>query len=248
MYFLLQFLCDRHQNVLGLKTRRSLDRALTDAARAIIVFTTIVSFVTGILFSMTPMRVANTKSKGLAAEIGKTSPFQSATQEAYLNLIRTAAILSNQLERLFKTRGLSESTYNILRILRGVAGLQGVGRSKYGEEHTRAGLPLTDIGERMIAPVPDVTRLIDRLERLTFATRRRCDKDRRVIYACITDAGLDVLREFDESVLEIHDEHLGHMSHQELEQMSELLEKAREAATKQRDGRNTDTKRRRDEV
>ncbi|MFN9972676.1 MAG: AraC family transcriptional regulator, partial [Phycisphaerae bacterium] len=70
---------------------------------------------------MSPTRAANTKSKGLAAEIGKKGPFESATQEAYLNLIRTAAILSNQLERLFKTRGLSESTYNILRILRGVA-------------------------------------------------------------------------------------------------------------------------------
>lgn len=179
---------------------------------------------------MKPARVASTRSKGLAAEIGKTNPFQSATQEAYLNLIRTAAILSNQLERLFKTRGLSESTYNILRILRGVAGLQGAPSSKYGDEHTRAGLPLTEIGERMIAPVPDVTRLIDRLERLAFATRRRCDKDRRVIYACITDAGLDVLHEFDATVMEIHEEHLGHMSRSELEQMSALLEKARDAA------------------
>jgi DNA-binding MarR family transcriptional regulator len=183
---------------------------------------------------MSPNRVANTKSKGLAAEIGKKGPFQSATQEAYLNLIRTAAILSNQLERLFKTRGLSESTYNILRILRGVAALQGVAASKYGDPTTRQGLPLTEIGERMIAPVPDVTRLIDRLEQLTFATRRRCEKDRRVIYACITDAGLDVLREFDEAVLETHDAHLGHMSHQELDQMSALLEKARLSAPKRR--------------
>jgi DNA-binding MarR family transcriptional regulator len=183
---------------------------------------------------MSPIRVANTKSKGLAAEIGKKGPFQSATQEAYLNLIRTAAILSNQLERLFKTRGLSESTYNILRILRGVAGLQGVNASKFGDQGSRPGLALTEIGERMIAPVPDVTRLIDRLEQLTFATRRRCNKDRRVIYACITDAGLEVLREFDAAVLETHDAHLGHMSHQELDQMSALLEKARDAATKRR--------------
>ncbi|MFN9969441.1 MAG: MarR family winged helix-turn-helix transcriptional regulator, partial [Phycisphaerae bacterium] len=99
---------------------------------------------------------------------------------------------------------------------------------------TRQGLPLTEIGERMIAPVPDVTRLIDRLEQLNFATRRRCEKDRRVIYACIADAGLDVLREFDEAVLEMHAAHLGHMSHQELDQMSALLEKARDAATKRR--------------
>lgn len=197
---------------------------------------------------MSSTRVANTKSKGLAAEIGKKGPFQSATQEAYLNLIRTAAILSNQLERLFKTRGLSESTYNILRILRGVAALQGAAPSKYGDPSTRLGLPLTEIGERMIAPVPDVTRLIDRLEQLTFATRRRCEKDRRVIYACITDAGLDVLREFDSRVLELHEEHLGHMSREELEQMSELLEKARERATKRRDERDGETKRRKDEV
>ncbi|MBY0112747.1 MAG: hypothetical protein K2Y21_07995 [Phycisphaerales bacterium] len=176
----------------------------------------------------------NGTTKGLAAQIGKARPFQSPEQEAYLNLIRTAAILSNQFERLFKTRGVSESTYNILCILRGVAGLQGAAPGKYGDPATRAGLPLTEIGERMIAPVPDVTRLIDRLEQLTFAARRRCDKDRRVIYAYITNAGLNVLRDFDDEVLELHKQHLGHMSKDELEHLSDLLEKARQRASERR--------------
>lgn len=148
----------------------------------------------------------------LQHELHKRHPFDLPEQEAYLNLLRSASRLSVEFERLFKTQGLSEPTYNILRILRGA-----------GE----AGRMCHELAEHMVAPVPDVTRLIDRLEASGFAARRRCEKDRRVVYVSITDAGREVLSRLDEPVLELHRRQLGHMTTPELRTLSDLLAKAR---------------------
>src|SRR5690242_9245315 len=102
-----------------------------------------------------------TKVRGLAAEIGKRRPFELPEQEAYLNLLRTMSFLSADGERMLKEHGLSEATYNILRILRGAGD---------------AGRPSGEIGRDMITRVPDVTRLVDRLEKMGLATRCRIEE------------------------------------------------------------------------
>ena len=86
----------------------------------------------------------------LGDEIGKSKPFETPEQEAYLNLLRTASVLSEGFARLFAAHGLSETAYNALRILRGA-----------GE----GGRMCQEIGGQLVARVPDVTRLVDRLER-----------------------------------------------------------------------------------
>lgn len=149
---------------------------------------------------------------GLAKRIRKKKPFASAEQEAHLNLILTREVLTEPWLKLFKLHDLSESTYNVLRILRG--------------EHP-AGVPVLEIRRRMINRVPDVTRLIDRLEQLKLARRERCEKDRRVIYCVITPKGLDLLASIDADTLDLHIKQLGHLSATELKQLSTLLEKAR---------------------
>ena len=80
---------------------------------------------------------------------------------------------------MLKTFGLSPTQYNALRILRG-AGDQG--RS------------CSEIAERMINHDPDITRLVDRLERRGLVARSREGRDRRVITTRITLAGLDLRR------------------------------------------------------
>lgn len=154
---------------------------------------------------------------GLAAEIGKKKPFDLPEQEAYLNLVRTNALLSADFHRLFKERGLSESTFNLLRILRGTM----------LTEPGTPGRPCHELGERMIAQVPDVTRLVDRLEESGLARRHRCEKDRRVVYISITEEGLKALADLDKPVLELHKAQLGHLSESELKTLSRLLTKAR---------------------
>jgi DNA-binding MarR family transcriptional regulator len=157
---------------------------------------------------------------GLAAEIGKRRPFELAEQEAYLNLLRTMSVLCADGDHLLKQHGLSEATYNILRILRGSGD---------------AGRPCGEIGRDMIARVPDVTRLVDRLEEKGLASRRRIEEDRRVVKVRITKDGLELLARLDEPLRAIHRGQFTALTRAELTELNRLLVKAR-----QRTGVHTD--------
>lgn len=149
----------------------------------------------------------------LQKELYKRGPFDSGEQEAYLGIVRTYSMLITPFDRLFKHHGLSQATYNALRILRGA-----------GE----SGRMCHEIGKHLVAQVPDVTRLIDRLEEMGLVTRQRSDSDRRVIKVSITDKGLKTLAELDEIVVAEHRRQLGHLTPEELATISNLLAKARE--------------------
>lgn len=152
----------------------------------------------------------------LKDEIGKRRPFDSAEQEAYLNILRTHSVLECEISRLFKSKGLSEATYNALRILRGE---QANGAA--------AGIPCQLIGERLITRVPDVTRLIDRLEEAGLAKRSRTDADRRIVLVGITKKGLQLLEQLDKPLSDIHKKQFKHMAAAELVELNRLLSKAR---------------------
>lgn len=152
----------------------------------------------------------------LAAELGKRGPFASPEQEAHLNLAKTASILGSAFDRMFDAHGLSGSSYNILRILRGAK-----------EAGVVYGKPCHVIGEQMVARVPDVTRLVDRLEKAGLVERHRCTKDRRVVYVAITAAGMELLARLDAPTVELHRAQLGHMTAEELHELSRLLTLAR---------------------
>lgn len=149
----------------------------------------------------------------LARQTGKLRPFDAPEQEAYLNLIRTQAVLGAMLHRLFKPHGLTESSYNLLRILRGAR---------------PEALPCSEIRARLVVPVPDVTRLLDRLEARGLVERFRDADDQRVVRARPTRKALALLDRLDGPLLEAHRAQLGHLAPAELEALSRLLEAARE--------------------
>lgn len=164
---------------------------------------------------MTTPRSASTKAvRGLARELHKKRPFRSAEQEAYLNLVRTVSRLSAEFERLFRAHGLSGATYNVLRILRGAGA---------------AGVPCHEIGSHAVAEVPDITRLVDRLERAGLAARARTSRDRRVVLVRVSAKGIRLLSGLDGPVMALHKAQLGHMSRAELAKLSGLLARARQA-------------------
>lgn len=165
--------------------------------------------------------MSHPRDGGLQHEIGKKHPFDLPEQEAYLNLVRTVSSLNVQFERYFREHGLSEATYNALRILRGAT----IGPGAPGKR------ACSEIGEQMIAQVPDVTRVVDRIEKLGLAQRCRCSQDRRVVYVKITRKGLDLLARIDASLLKLHKDQLGHMSSRELADFNRLLVKARKPST-----------------
>lgn len=141
----------------------------------------------------------------------------SAEAETYIHLLRTADALSRPIEQVLDSAGLSSPQYNVLRILRG-AGTDG--------------LACREIGERMIAHNPDITRLLDRLERRGLIRRARDQRDRRVITTRITNAGLRILKKLDGPVHAAHHKQFRHMSRRKLAALVKLLEEARAAGNR----------------
>ena len=157
--------------------------------------------------------------KTLKEQINKRSPFASPEEEAYLNLMRTAAELSGAESIYFRSLSprLSPASYNVLRILRG---RQSRGQSK--------GVRASEIGSDMVVRMPDVTRLVDRLETQALVKRTRDTHDKRVVWVAITKKGLALLDRIEGDVHDTVRTLLKHMSKDELDTLSRLLEKARD--------------------
>ena len=151
-------------------------------------------------------------AKSIQAELKQTKPFSSTGEEASIAILRTADELQQQLVELLKPYGLSPTQFNALRILRGA-----------GE----AGLPCSEIGERMINHDPDITRLLDRLEQRDLVERRRDPKDRRIHVARITKTGLDLLKSLDKPVEEFHRVTTAEIGENNLKSLIRLLDKFR---------------------
>jgi MarR family transcriptional regulator, organic hydroperoxide resistance regulator len=116
----------------------------------------------------------------LQAEIKQTKPFASLEHEAILGLLRTAAIVDHATDESLRPLGLTGTQFNVLRILRGAGD---------------SGLCGREVGERMITRVPDVPRLLERLEKAGLISRERDPNDRRHVTARITKKGLDLVDE-----------------------------------------------------
>ena len=128
-------------------------------------------------------------------------------EAAFLELLRTTDILSRGLVKVLNIEDLSGTQYNVLRILRG----------------SPEGLPCGEIASRMITRDPDVTRLLDRLEKRALISRRREARDRRTVMARITAGGLKLLTRLDEPVQTAHRKQLGHLGRERLRALTELL-------------------------
>jgi DNA-binding MarR family transcriptional regulator len=151
-------------------------------------------------------------SPRLQDELKQTRPWESLEEEATLNITRTAAVLEHALAQVLKPYAITPTQYNVLRILRG-AGKQGLCRN--------------EVGCRLVRRVPDVTRLLDRMEQLGWIERRRGSDDRRFVTTHITPKGLALLDELDAEVRAFHVEHLQHLGEPRLKTLVNLLEEAR---------------------
>ena len=128
---------------------------------------------------------------------------------AFIALQRAADKLALQAEQLLKSNGLTGAQYNVLRILR-VAEPEG--------------LPCSTVAERMISHDPDMTRLLDRMEKRELISRERQRDDRRVVKTRITSAGLEVLKRLDAPVRELHKRQFAHMGQTRTKALADLLD------------------------
>jgi DNA-binding MarR family transcriptional regulator len=148
----------------------------------------------------------------LQTELKKRRPFDLLEQEAALNIARTADRFGICFARLFREFGLTPSQYNVLRILRGEG----------------KPLPILEVADRMLAVVPGITGLIDRLEAQGLVARERSTEDRRIVYVAITPKGVELLGRIDEPEAALHKKLIGHLTPDELRALIRLLEKARQ--------------------
>lgn len=144
-------------------------------------------------------------------EIRQTRPFASREEELLVALLRTTDVLQERFEQLIRPFNISMTQYNLLRILRGAA---------------PQGRTCGEIGERMIAREPDVTRLLERMEKNGLIRRSRDTADRRVVITRITAAGMKVLDGIGPQLGEL-DGLLKPMGEKKIEKMLELLDEVR---------------------
>jgi DNA-binding MarR family transcriptional regulator len=154
-------------------------------------------------------------SPTLQEDLRQTRPFTSRQQEAYLSVVRTASTLMDRVEDLLKPYGISATQYNVLRILRGA-----------GE----GGLCRNELRDRMLTRMPDMTRLLDRMEEAGLVTRSRERDDRRMVLARISTRGRELLGELDGPMSDLHQEQLTGLTDEQLRTLIDLLTAIREGS------------------
>lgn len=140
----------------------------------------------------------------------KQASFVSPHQEAYLGLLVAADKVMRLTEEICEKHGLTAAQYNVLRILRGV----------YPDGH-----PRFEIIQRMITVAPDVTRLIDRLETMDLAVRKRSSIDRRHSLTMITEKGLAILKKMQPDVDVISAQFAAVLTEAEAKKLASLCDK-----------------------
>jgi DNA-binding MarR family transcriptional regulator len=130
----------------------------------------------------------------------------------FVAFLQIADSLGAQAEQVIKGAGLTAAQYNVLRILRGA-----------GSD----GLACREIGERMISRDPDITRLLDRMEKRNLITRERQSADRRVVKAYVTPQGLELLKTLDRPVNALHKRQFQGIGPVKLKVLAAMLEEIR---------------------
>lgn len=149
----------------------------------------------------------------LEQEIKQQRPFARRSSEALVSIMRTAAVLDHAVNDALKPHGITATQYNVLRILRGSG---------------KRGLCGREVGERLISRVPDVSRLLDRMDAQGLMTRERDAADRRHVTARITPKGLRLLVQVQPALEEIERQRTEHVSPESLRALIETLDAVRQ--------------------
>ncbi len=148
----------------------------------------------------------------LESDIQQSRPFLRRSEEALVSIMRTAAVLDHVIQDALKEFGITPTQYNVLRILRGAG---------------KDGLCGRDVGERLISKVPDVSRLLDRMEDQGLMTRERDPVDRRHVTARATSKGLKILVQVEPTLEALERRYFGALDTGALKELIETLDTVR---------------------
>lgn len=132
-------------------------------------------------------------------------------EELLANLVKSYDCLWSELSRFFQRFELTPQQYNVLKALASCGG----------------GVACQAIAEQLLNRVPDITRLLDRLEQAGLIRRERCCTDRRVVRTYLTEAGRAKVDAVRPPLAQALKARFGHMTEQEITQLTTLLTKLR---------------------
>ncbi len=138
--------------------------------------------------------------------------FLNAYQKAHVNILYTAAALSQQTALAIKPFHLTVQQFNILRILRG----------RHPEPMT-----IKDLTSRMLDKMSNASRLVDKLIEKGLVVRDTCSEDRRRVDVVISATGLQVVARASEAVERMHQFDSQVLTEEEALLLSDLLDKIR---------------------
>jgi DNA-binding MarR family transcriptional regulator len=150
----------------------------------------------------------------LREELKQNKPFTSLEQEALLSVVRTSADLMDRFELFLRPYAITSTQYNVLRILRGAE---------------PEGLCRNELRDRMLTRMPDVTRLLDRMEEAGLVERTRDTEDRRMVTSRITRKALQLLTTLDPLVAENEKHFFSGISRDQIQTLIDVLDAIRRA-------------------
>ncbi|MDX2001653.1 MAG: MarR family transcriptional regulator [Chitinophagales bacterium] len=136
--------------------------------------------------------------------------FRNELQKANVNVIYTYYWLWDRIKAELKPYGITPQQFNVLRILRGQNGKP---------------ISTSDIRERMLDRMSDVSRIVERLHKQQLVIRKTCKSDKRLVDVLISQKGINLLSEID-GRQEFIDKSLS-LSLDEAASLNQLLDKAR---------------------
>lgn len=141
----------------------------------------------------------------------KIKKFASDWHRATLDIVYTSNWLIAELEKRANKRDITMQQFNVLRILRG-----------------QFPKPATNnlLKDRLITATPDISRLVDRIVAKELVSRCKNDTDKRAVDLLITEKGFQLLAEIEEEMM-LTDLLPNHITEEECQQLSKLLEKFR---------------------
>lgn len=148
----------------------------------------------------------------LREELKQTKPFHSIEQEALLSVVRTSAELMDRFEVFLRPYNITATQYNVLRILRGAE---------------PEGLCRNELRDRMLTRMPDVTRLLDRMEEAGLVERTRDHEDRRMVTSRITKKAIQLLATLDPVVADNEKTFFSGISPEQIQTLIDVLEAIR---------------------
>jgi DNA-binding MarR family transcriptional regulator len=141
-------------------------------------------------------------------EVSKRPFFSSYSTSLWVRFLRFNLLSQKKLEADLEKQGLTPPQFYVLATI-GYAG----------------GLPFGEIGAKMMVTVSNLTGIVDRLEEKKLVSRKRDERDRRVVHVILTEKGAKLYKStiplFEDSISTI----FARVDKAEQKELSHLLRK-----------------------